>query len=253
MIHKASFNLFMLMGIVLLTSCNPVQISLTAQANIPNPASVYCEQQGNKLEIVTAADGSQNGVCIFPDGSTCDEWVYFRNECGSGEQSGSPSSKSPSDNPTVTVPAHVVINEAYDYCFAYPQGFTQQIYGNQVEVIGPHSGVGGWAGLVWIDVIDVQGRTAQEIADEEVNAFGGSPPRSTVMVGGEEALVLDGMPGQDAIRKVYIVHNGLLYTLNFSPYQSESETANAQMETLFASVTSSWVWMSSGKSCTAAG
>ena len=52
------------------------------QAGIPNPASVYCEQNGNKLEIRTAVDGSQNGICIFPDGSTCDEWAYYREECG---------------------------------------------------------------------------------------------------------------------------------------------------------------------------
>jgi putative hemolysin len=52
------------------------------QPNMPNPASVYCEQNGNKLEITTAADGSQSGVCVFPDGSTCEEWAYFRGECG---------------------------------------------------------------------------------------------------------------------------------------------------------------------------
>lgn len=52
------------------------------QANMQNPASVYCEQNGNKLEIHTADDGSQSGVCVFPDGSTCDEWAYFRGECG---------------------------------------------------------------------------------------------------------------------------------------------------------------------------
>jgi putative hemolysin len=52
------------------------------QPNMPNPASVHCEQNGNKLEIRTAADGSQSGVCVFPDGSTCDEWAYFRGECG---------------------------------------------------------------------------------------------------------------------------------------------------------------------------
>ena len=52
------------------------------QANMSNPASVYCTQQGNKLEIVTASDGSQSGICIFPDGSTCDEWAYYRGECG---------------------------------------------------------------------------------------------------------------------------------------------------------------------------
>ncbi len=49
---------------------------------MPNPASVYCKEQGNKLEIRTAADGRQSGVCIFPDGSSCDEWAYYRGECG---------------------------------------------------------------------------------------------------------------------------------------------------------------------------
>jgi putative hemolysin len=58
----------------------------TPLANMPNPASVYCEQNGNKLEIRTAADGSQNGVCVFPDGGTCDEWAYFRGECGPAGQ-----------------------------------------------------------------------------------------------------------------------------------------------------------------------
>jgi hypothetical protein len=56
------------------------------QAGMPNPASVYCTQEGNKLEIRTAADGSQNGICVFPDGSTCDEWAYFRGECGLAQQ-----------------------------------------------------------------------------------------------------------------------------------------------------------------------
>jgi putative hemolysin len=83
--------LFMTIGVFFyttLTTCTPrIQApeSITAdisQANIPNPASVHCTQNGNKLEIHTAADGSQSGVCIFPDGSTCDEWAYFRGECG---------------------------------------------------------------------------------------------------------------------------------------------------------------------------
>jgi len=64
---------------------------------MPNPASVYCTQDGNKLEIHTAADSSQNGICIFPDGSTCDEWAYYRGECGPTAQ------KSPT--PAMTVEA----------------------------------------------------------------------------------------------------------------------------------------------------
>ncbi len=67
------------------------------QAGMPNPASVYCTQKGNKLEIRTADDGSQSGVCILPDGSTCEEWAYYRGECGPAAQ------KSPT--PAMTVEA----------------------------------------------------------------------------------------------------------------------------------------------------
>ncbi|MCB8945111.1 MAG: DUF333 domain-containing protein [Ardenticatenaceae bacterium] len=57
-------------------------IEETAPAALPNPAAVYCQQNGYTHEIHTAADGSQFGVCIFPDGKTCDEWAYYRGECG---------------------------------------------------------------------------------------------------------------------------------------------------------------------------
>ncbi|NTW43961.1 MAG: DUF333 domain-containing protein, partial [Anaerolineaceae bacterium] len=56
------------------------------QAGMPNPASVNCVENGNKLEILTTADGSQSGVCVFPDGSTCEEWAYYREECGPAGQ-----------------------------------------------------------------------------------------------------------------------------------------------------------------------
>ena len=86
---------FLLFTIILLAlaACTAPQVQTpepTAtgipQVNMPNPASVYCMQEGNKLEIRTAADGSQSGVCVFPDGSTCDEWAYFRGECGPAAQ-----------------------------------------------------------------------------------------------------------------------------------------------------------------------
>ena len=76
--------------LITLTACTALQIQAPEpaatdipQAGMPNPASVYCTQNGNKLEIVTAGDGSQSGMCVFPDGRTCDEWAYFRGECGS--------------------------------------------------------------------------------------------------------------------------------------------------------------------------
>lgn len=82
---------FIIIGVVLcltLVACTPriqapepITTDLP-QINMPNPASIYCEQNGNKLEIHTAEDDSQSGVCIFPDGSACDEWEYYRGECG---------------------------------------------------------------------------------------------------------------------------------------------------------------------------
>jgi len=90
------FTSIALVFLLTLTCCSAAQFqptpipvpTETPRANMENPASVYCKQKGNKLEIRTAADGSQSGVCIFPDGSECDEWAYFRGECNPGNASG---------------------------------------------------------------------------------------------------------------------------------------------------------------------
>jgi putative hemolysin len=52
-----------------------------AEAGLPNPASAHCEAQGYSLEIRTDEQGGQYGICIFPDGSQCEEWEYYRGEC----------------------------------------------------------------------------------------------------------------------------------------------------------------------------
>jgi putative hemolysin len=46
-----------------------------------NPASEYCEEHGGVLEIQADASGGQTGVCVFKDGSRCEEWAYMRGEC----------------------------------------------------------------------------------------------------------------------------------------------------------------------------
>lgn len=78
-----------LLILLTLTACTPrptpptpAPVSTIDSVGLANPASVHCVEQGFKSEIRTAPDGSQSGVCIFPDGSECDEWAYFRGECG---------------------------------------------------------------------------------------------------------------------------------------------------------------------------
>jgi putative hemolysin len=103
--------------------------STTPQANLPNPASVYCEQQGYNSEIRSASDGSQSGVCIFPDGSECDEWAYFRGECAPVSQ-GKPSVAETTEVATAAVSAEIPTPRPIDP--AEYQGwwsYTHPVYG----------------------------------------------------------------------------------------------------------------------------
>lgn len=50
------------------------------ESGLPNPASVYCTEQGGTLDI-REDDSGQYGVCIFDDGSECEEWAFYRGEC----------------------------------------------------------------------------------------------------------------------------------------------------------------------------
>lgn len=50
-------------------------------ANMPNPASQHCEQNGGTLQIRVDPNGGEHGVCVFPDNTECEEWAFFRGEC----------------------------------------------------------------------------------------------------------------------------------------------------------------------------
>jgi putative hemolysin len=63
--------------------CQPGEFSSSTE--IANPASQYCVDQGGDLQIREHEDGGQYGVCVFDDGSECDEWAFFRGECQPGD------------------------------------------------------------------------------------------------------------------------------------------------------------------------
>lgn len=66
--------------------CEP-GTTFASPIGMPNPASVFCEEQGYTLEIRDEA-GGQVGYCLFPDGSECEEWAFYWGECVPGSQSG---------------------------------------------------------------------------------------------------------------------------------------------------------------------
>ena len=54
------------------------------EAGLPNPAAVYCEEQGGILESRTFEKGTR-GFCLFDDGSQCGQWDFFRGDCNKGQ------------------------------------------------------------------------------------------------------------------------------------------------------------------------
>jgi uncharacterized protein len=64
----------------------PAQPSPTpgAAAQIANPASVNCIDQGGTLVLQTRGDGGQYGVCLFEDNRQCEEWALMRGDCPVG-------------------------------------------------------------------------------------------------------------------------------------------------------------------------
>jgi putative hemolysin len=58
----------------------PVTTTPAAAAGMANPASVNCGKVGATSEILNNPDGSQYGMCKFPNGTSCEEWALFRGE-----------------------------------------------------------------------------------------------------------------------------------------------------------------------------
>jgi putative hemolysin len=46
-----------------------------------NPAATYCKDLGYNYSISGTANGEQ-GNCVFPDGSACEEWSFLAGKCG---------------------------------------------------------------------------------------------------------------------------------------------------------------------------
>jgi putative hemolysin len=72
--------------VLLVSACGqatatPLSVQTEEVSELPNPAAVYCEEQGYSYEIREEADGGQYGVCISPEGIECDEWAFYRGEC----------------------------------------------------------------------------------------------------------------------------------------------------------------------------
>jgi hypothetical protein len=134
-------------------------------------------------------------------------------------------------------------SDALGLCFSYPEGYLQLPYEDTVEIVAPDPPGSEPKALFWLEKSDSYARTAEVIADQDMTAAGlPSVARSFVTLDGEQAVVLDGMPGQDLQRRVYVVRDQTLYVLAFMPTRSTDQAASDQMEALYAAILGSWKW-----------
>ncbi len=159
----------------------------------------------------------------------------------------------PTSIPLENTPAPTSVNDTTELassdsdrlglCFSYPPGYTQLPNTDTVEIVASDLPGTDTKGIFWIEISDAYGRTAEKIADQDLTyAAGVDVGRWTVTLDGEQAAVLDGMPGQDLQRRVYVVHQQNLYVLAFMPTRTENKAAADQMEALYTAVTNSWKW-----------
>jgi putative hemolysin len=69
-------------------NCNGCELASddddTSVVGVANPASVNCENVNGTLTSLYEEDGGEYAVCIFDDGSACEEWVLLREDCEKG-------------------------------------------------------------------------------------------------------------------------------------------------------------------------
>jgi putative hemolysin len=140
MYRKGWLILLILVSIMQVTACIPQQTGPAPEANMPNPASVHCEQNGGKLDLRLDASGGTSGVCVFPDGSECEEWAYFRGECKPGNTWIAPEPPPTADAELAGDGCRIYQNEKLGYSFHYPadaQIITNDEPLKSFSIIGP--------------------------------------------------------------------------------------------------------------------
>jgi hypothetical protein len=131
-------------------------------------------------------------------------------------------------------------DDAAGYCLIYPEGYLAErttpntmnfVLGSIMNHTDPR---------LTIEIAEADGRTLAEAGDAVVAEYPGFDiARSSTTIDEVEALVLDNIPGQDLNRRVLMIHDGMQYTLFFTPLGDTDET-RAMMDAFYTGILSSF-------------
>jgi hypothetical protein len=140
----------------------------------------------------------------------------------------------------------ILTNEKHGYSLRYPTGYDVQYPNEHETAIFVGSLLNVEQPRVTIEVRDAAGRAVEQVADELVAEIpvGFEIPRTSIVIDGEQAIVLDNLPGQDINRQVVVVHEDRLYRMMFVPVGEDYGEVFAQTEDLYATVINSFRFLS---------
>jgi hypothetical protein len=130
----------------------------------------------------------------------------------------------------------LLTNETNGYCLVYPEGYVVEGEADSM-MISPAPGRQGMAPqppFMTINVVPTQGMTAAAMADQlEQGMPDFDMVRTELTVGGESAIQLDRVPGQDINRQVMFTNGDQLFVLTFTPADPAAGDVYTQMEALY--------------------
>ena len=139
--------------------------------------------------------------------------------------------------PEATADLKLLTNTEDGYCLLYPADYSTNL--PHFIVINPITAPGDMPGDAWvfISMEPAAGRTAVQVADAAIEAVGPgfNITKSDILIDGAQAVVVDGLPGQDSNRMVFIVSNDKLYTLTFAPWYPNANDPTP-LENLYTTV-----------------
>ena len=135
----------------------------------------------------------------------------------------------------------LLLNSDHGYCLLYPTGYDIARTGEKGTTLFIDSLLNVEQPRVDIIVEDAAGQSAEQVADEILAGLKGFEiERSTRQVGGEDAVVLDNLPGQEINRQVILVHGDRLYNLSFIPADKSLGDRYEAMEAFYTGVIESF-------------
>lgn len=199
--HKSLLYLFLLLSLSSLVACSPVSRADTLSGDGP---TLIAESESSRVPA------SSTGTASAP---ACPEAVPG---------------------------THQLLAPAQGICFLYPDTYNALQGEDGTITLYVRSLFGSHVPLASISYSAAEGQSLEEITAQRVLDYAWTETKpESITLGGEAAVMLDNLPGQDTNRRVVAVHDGRVYDLMISGiganYGTAGELAEAFYETVIAS------------------